>query len=53
MSNSDSAKKMLNGRNGVTKDVRIYIYVYYMMILFKQFYWLSCCHLTFVKFDIV
>ena len=26
---------------------------YYMMILFKQFYWLSCCHLTSVKFDIV
>ena len=22
---------------------------YYMMILFKQFYWLSCCHLTFRK----
>ena len=26
---------------------------YYIMVLFKQFYWLSCCHLTFVKFDIV
>ena len=23
--------------------------VYYIMILFKQFYWLSCCHLTFRK----
>ena len=22
---------------------------YYIMILFKQFYWLSCCHLTFRK----
>ena len=22
---------------------------YYIMILFKQFYWLSCCHLTFHK----
>jgi hypothetical protein len=21
--------------------------LYYIMILFKQFYWLSCCHLTF------
>jgi hypothetical protein len=27
-----------------------YIYFYYIMILFKQFYWLSCCrHLTFRK----
>ena len=26
----------------------IYEY-YYIMILFKQFYWLSCCHLTFRK----
>jgi hypothetical protein len=25
------------------------IYIYYIMILFKQFYWLSCCHLTFRK----
>jgi len=24
-------------------------YPYYIMILFKQFYWLSCCHLTFRK----
>jgi hypothetical protein len=22
-----------------------------MLILFKQFYWLSCCHLTFRKFQ--
>ena len=22
---------------------------YYIMVLFKQFYWLSCCHLTFRK----
>jgi hypothetical protein len=28
----------------------IYDYLcYYIMILFKQFYWLSCCHLTFRK----
>jgi hypothetical protein len=25
------------------------IVYYYIMILFKQFYWLSCCHLTFRK----
>jgi hypothetical protein len=25
------------------------ILVYYIMILFKQLYWLSCCHLTFRK----
>ena len=30
-------------------DPYIYIYIYYIMILFKQFYWLSCCHLTFRK----
>ena len=24
-------------------------HIYYIMILFKQFYWLSCCHLTFRK----
>jgi hypothetical protein len=26
---------------------------YYILILFKQFHWVSCCHLTFVKFDIL
>ena len=26
-----------------------YYYYYYIMILFKQLYWLSCCHLTFRK----
>ena len=28
MINSDSATKISNGRNGVTKDVHIYIYMY-------------------------
>ena len=23
--------------------------IYYIMVLFKQLYWLSCCHLTFRK----
>ena len=26
-----------------------HILFYYILILFKQFYWLSCCHLTFRK----
>ena len=29
--------------------IRANIYYYYIMILFKQFYWLLCCHLTFRK----
>ena len=29
--------------------IRANIYYYYIMILFKQFYLLSCCHLTFRK----
>ena len=32
-----------SGHQGVNKTV------YYIMILFKQFYWLSWCHLTFRK----
>ena len=31
-----------------SKEIKV-ITGYYILILFKQFYWLSCCHLTFLK----
>jgi hypothetical protein len=27
----------------------VHYIIYYIMIIFKQFYWLSCCHVTFRK----
>jgi 16S rRNA A1518/A1519 N6-dimethyltransferase RsmA/KsgA/DIM1 with predicted DNA glycosylase/AP lyase activity len=36
-------------KNSYWPQQKTIIVYYYIMILFKQFYWLSCCHLTFRK----
>ena len=36
-------------KNSYWPQQKTRIVYYYIMILFKQFYWLSCCHLTFRK----
>ena len=35
-------------KNNTVSNKVLNVY-YYIMILFKQLYWLSCCHLTFRK----
>ena len=50
-------KNLFQGSDLLLHKIQMYMYLgvnnnkayYYIMILFKQFYWLSCCHLTFPK----
>ena len=44
--NKKKQKKTLNNNNSCNNNFNKHFYI---MILFKQFYWLSCCHLTFRK----